>query len=304
MGIRRLHTLSLNIYNRGTTDTDIMGEWQQGMSQQIQLLCSTGAFSRYPDYTDYHAVLEYGPQLEVDGIELLFYPDWYPELERIAADLRRSGLKFPVIHTEKNIGVALGKAQDSEREQGVRWLEENCRLGNRLGSHILVLHLWGWPELDDNLNNNLERLSECIDIAADYGIELAIETIPCRQSDPLNNVHRAVERDGRSLVALDTEFLAKHGQLEAVFATEWLWSQALARHVHIKDYDGQGFHDDGRRKYLHPGQGHIDFTRFFSRLKQRNFSGSISLEAPAIDREGRVNIGILRTSLSFIRRSI
>ncbi|HEY5002587.1 MAG TPA: hypothetical protein VII61_05515, partial [Ktedonobacteraceae bacterium] len=80
------------------------------MSQQIQILCSTGAFSRHPDYTDYRAILEYGPQLEVDGLELMFYPSWYPELERIATDLQRSGLKFPVIHTEKNIGVALGKA--------------------------------------------------------------------------------------------------------------------------------------------------------------------------------------------------
>jgi len=39
------------------------------MSQPTQLLCSTGAFSRYPNYTDYRAVLKYGPQLAVDGFE-------------------------------------------------------------------------------------------------------------------------------------------------------------------------------------------------------------------------------------------
>ena len=274
------------------------------MSQPVQLLCSTGAFSRHPDYTDYHAILEYGPQLAVDGLELLFYPAWYPELDHIATDLQRSGLKFPVIHTEKKIGVALGKKQASEREQGMRWLTDNCLLGSRLGSHTLVLHLWGWPELDDDLDQNLEQLSACIDIAAGYGMELAIETIPCRKSDPLSNVHRAIERDGRSRIALDTEFLAKHGQLEAVFATEWLWQQSLVRHVHIKDYDGTGFHENGSRKYLHPGQGHIDFVRFFSELKQHNFSGSISLETPALDQEGKVNIGMLHESLSFIRKHI
>jgi sugar phosphate isomerase/epimerase len=281
-----------------------MGEVQQGMSQQIQILCSTGAFSRYPDYTNYRPILNYGPQLEVDGLELLFYPDWYPELEHIATDLQRSGLRFPVIHTEKNIGVALGKAQASEREHGVRLLQDNCRLGSRLGSRILVLHLWGWPELDDNLDNNLEHLHDCVDIAAGYDIELAIETIPCRKSDPLSNVQRAVERDGRSRVALDTEFLAKHEQIEVVFATEWLWQQPLVRHVHIKDYDGQGFHEDGSRKYLHPGQGNIDFAHFFQRLKQHNFSGSISLEAPSIDKQGHVDINMLRESLDFMRRKI
>jgi sugar phosphate isomerase/epimerase len=271
------------------------------MSQQTQILCSTGTFSRYPDYTNYQAILKYGPQLEVDGLELLFYPDWYPELERITTDLQQSGLKFPVIHTEKNIGVALGKAEVSEREHGVHLLRENCMLGSRLGSHTLVLHLWGWPELDDNLDNNLEHLHECLDIAASYGIELAIETIPCRKSDPLSNVKRAVERDERSRIALDTEFLAKHDQIEVVFTSQWLWQRSLVRHVHVKDYDGQGFHDDGSRKYLHPGQGHIDFVRFFQGLKQHNFSGSISLEAPSIDKQGHVNIEMLRESLSFIK---
>jgi sugar phosphate isomerase/epimerase len=295
----RLHSLS----STHTIQIDILSrEMGQNMSQQIQLLCSTGAFSRDPDYTDYRAVLEYGPQLEVDGFELLFYPAWYPELEHIATDLQRSGLKFPVVHTEKNIGVALGKAQASQREQGVRWLHENCRLGSRLGTQIMVLHLWGWPELDDNLDNNLERLHECIDIAVSYGIELAIETIPCRQSDPLTNIHRAVERDERSRVALDTEFLARHGQIETVFKTEWIWP--LIRHVHIKDYDGQGFHPDGRRKYLHPGQGHIDFPHFFQGLKQRNFAGFISLEAPAIDQQGHVNVERLQESLDFIHWGI
>src|SRR5438876_8057228 len=163
------------------------------MSHQIELLCSTGTFSRDPDYTDYRMILEYGPQLEVDGLELLFYPGWYPQLEDIARDLHQSGLKFPVIHTEKNIGVALGKTQDDERAKGVHWLKENCRLGSRLGSRVLVLHLWGWPDLDDNLDNNLERLHECIDMAAGYNIELAIETIPCRRADPLSNIQRAVE---------------------------------------------------------------------------------------------------------------
>lgn len=32
------------------------------------LLCSTGAFSRNPDYIDYRAVLQYGPQLDVNGL--------------------------------------------------------------------------------------------------------------------------------------------------------------------------------------------------------------------------------------------
>ena len=45
----------------------------------ISVLCSTGAISRYPDRTDYRAILEYGADLDVDGFEVVFYPDWYAD---------------------------------------------------------------------------------------------------------------------------------------------------------------------------------------------------------------------------------
>ena len=109
------------------------------------VLCSSGAFSRYPDFTDHRSILQYGPQLDIEGLEVLFYPDWYTRLDQIASDLRASGLHFPVLHTEKNIGLALGSENRAQREQAVYWLEENCRLGHLLGSRTIVLHLWGWP---------------------------------------------------------------------------------------------------------------------------------------------------------------
>ena len=271
------------------------------MSHSTQLLCSTGAFSRYPDHTGYQAVLTYGPQLAVDGFELMFYPSWYTQIERVARDLQDSGLAFPAIHTEKNIGSALGQSDPLERERGVQLLAENCRLGSLLGSKVLILHLWNWPNLDDNLDNNLQVLGQCLDITAQYGQALAIETIPGRHFDPLKNVQRAFACDSRCTIALDTEFLATYDQLSGVFETPWLWQQNLVRHVHIKDFDGRPF-VDGQRRYLQPGEGMIDFPLFFARLKQSCFAGSISLEAPAIYIDGQVDIARLRESLAFIRQ--
>jgi sugar phosphate isomerase/epimerase len=268
----------------------------------MQLLCSTGTFSRFPNFTDYHALLTYGPQLDVEGFELMFYPAWYPQIERIAEDLSKSHLKIPVIHTEKNIGTALGNPEPATRAQGVQWLEENCRLGHLLGASVLVLHLWGWPELDDHLEYNLQPLHECLDIATRYGLELAIETIPCRKADPLHNVHKAIEQDQRCRVALDTEFLAQHQQLQEVFQAHWLWQSEYVCHAHIKDFDGQAFSTDGNRRYLHPGEGHIDFTRFFTDLKHSGFQGTISLESPVIAADGNVNLPKLQQSLSMLRQ--
>ncbi|MDQ6662093.1 MAG: sugar phosphate isomerase/epimerase, partial [Chloroflexota bacterium] len=104
----------------------------------MQLLCSTGTFSRYPEYPDYRNVLKYASQLEVDGFELLFYPNWYPQLARITTDLQRSGLHFPVIHAEKDIGTALGSSQRERREQAVQWLALNCQFAQSLGATIIV----------------------------------------------------------------------------------------------------------------------------------------------------------------------
>src|SRR5207247_1196936 len=145
---------------------------------------------------------------------------------------------------------------------------------------------WGWPDSDNHLERNLQPLSACLDVAERYDMRLAIETIPCLKHDPLSNVRRAVEQDGRVRVALDTEFLAWHEQLETVFEAGWLWEGQRVCHVHVKDYDGQAFLADGRRRYLHPGDGRIDFASFFAQLQQRKFSGSISLEAPAVDASG------------------
>lgn len=267
----------------------------------MQLLCSTGTFSRFPDFTQYQAILEYAPKLHVEGFELMFYPGWYTHLEEVARDIEVAKLPIPVIHSEKNIGVALGSSEPETRAQAVQWLTANCQLGSWIGTKVLVLHLWGWPELDDTIENNLQPLSQCLDIATQYGMELAIETIPARQRSPLSNVQKAIQRDERSQVALDTEFLALHHQLEEVFQTSWLWQEQRVRHVHIKDFDGQSFSVDGKRRYLHPGEGQIDFASFFARLKQCGFNGSISLEAPAIDQEGHVDIEKLQKSLDLVR---
>ena len=267
----------------------------------MQLLCSTGAFSRSPDYIDYHAALQYGPQLDIDGLELMFYTPWYEQIEAIAHTLQQSGLRFPVMHTEKNIGVALGKFNADEQERGVQWLSENCRLASLLGTKILVLHLWGWPELDDHLENNLASLSQCLDVAEQYELTLAIETIPCRHADLLSNVRRAVEKDNRCRIALDTEFLAQSNQLDEVFTSTWLWSPQHVLHTHIKDFDGHSFTSDGGRRYLHPGEGTIDFEHFFERLKQHNCEGYVSLESPAIDMNGHVDIERLRKSLQLMK---
>jgi sugar phosphate isomerase/epimerase len=265
----------------------------------MQLLCSTGVFTRSSDPLSHEAILHYAPQFDADGFEVIFYPRWYQAQESIADALQSSGLHFPALHAEKSIGEFSGSSDAGEREQGVLRFERNCAFAQQIGARLVVLHLWAMPASDSHLEHNLQPLARFLDSAEQYGLELAIETIPCTYGDPLSNVRRAWEHDARARVALDTEFLALHDQLDAVFAAPWLWQERLVRHVHLKDFDGL-LASTGGRRYLHPGEGKVDFSRFVQQLRAAEFDGALSLEARAIDAEGQVEVARIQASLRFI----
>jgi len=274
------------------------------MNSPIQLLCSTGTFSRFPDLTDYRSILTYGSELEVDGFELMFYPDWSAKIELIASELLKSRLRFPAIHAEKGIVPAIISSRPGEREQGWQWMRASCQLGQSLGANLLIFHLWGLPDSDEKIEQNLQFLKDCMKFAEDFGLKLVVETIPCKYNDPLSNVYRAVEQESGVLVALDTEFLAMHNQLEAALEADWLWQQNRVRHIHIKDYDGNLYSIDNFRRYLHPGEGSIDFPKFFESLRLRGFSGNISLETSVVNHDGIRDIQKLKKSLSLLQEMI
>jgi sugar phosphate isomerase/epimerase len=234
----------------------------------------------------------------VDGLEVMVYPDWISDLASVAAAFRSSGLNFPVIHAVKGIGTALGSTDRDERTKGLGLLSANCAFGEEIGADLLVLHLWDLPSSDQNLELNLEALESCTELAVGSGLRLAVETIPCARADPLTNIKRVFERDPRSLAALDTEFLMQHQQLDLALASDWLWTQGRVGHIHIKDYDGQPRAVDGYRRYLLPGEGAIDFHRFFRLLGERGFNGTVSLEASVVERDGAVELAGLLVGIA------
>jgi sugar phosphate isomerase/epimerase len=270
------------------------------MNSSMQLLCSTGTFSRFPDLTDYRSILKYGPELEVDGFELMFYPDWSTEIEQIATELLKSQQRFPAIHAEKGIMPALISSRSSDRERGWQWMQASCQLGKLLGSKVMVFHLWGFPDYDEKIEKNLRFLNDCMKIAADCSLKLVVETIPSKYHDPLSNIYRAVEQEPEILVALDTEFLAMHNQLDAALEEDWLWQNNRVCHIHIKDYDGNVYSTDNFRRYLHPGEGSINFPKFLEALKLNSFCGYISLETSVVNHDGTRDIHKLKKSLSML----
>jgi sugar phosphate isomerase/epimerase len=242
----------------------------------LRILCSTGAVTHYPARADHRLVAE-ARALPVDGFELSIYPGWVDDGERVAADLAELALRVVTAHAEKPIGARL-----SEGDAGaVDRLEANARLATGLGAGLLVLHLWELPTGDRHLERNLELLPACVDAVEGHGLVLGIETIPCSVGSPLANAARAVERDPRCVVVLDTEFLAVHGQLQR--APD---AGLPVGHVHLKDFAGELRPGDPRTRYLLPGEGSLDLDGFLGRLREQGYDGAVTLEASAVDPDG------------------
>ncbi len=265
----------------------------------MKLLCSTGVLTRFPDRTEHQPIIHYGPLIPVDGFELLVYPNWRADTKQIAEDLRRSGLRFPVIHAEKTIGAAFGSDDPVVQRGGIERLRDNCRLGRVIGADTIVLHLWDLPQSDDCLDNNLAVLGQCVEIAEFHAMKLGIETILCRRQDPLRNIREVIAADSRCFVVLDTEFLARHNQVEAAGMSDWLWEKSRVCHIHVKDHVQAVC--DAPRRYLHPGEGVINFENFFATLGQRQFNGTMSLEASAVGQDGAVQMPRLLRSIAYLR---
>jgi sugar phosphate isomerase/epimerase len=245
----------------------------------VRPLLPTGSVTRHPDYTEHRRILEHLPPGE---LELSIYRAWD---ERVIDDLR--GLPIVTAHAEKSTGATL-----STDDPAFERFALDCRIAAELGAQLVVLHLWELPDGDRYLDRNLDRLPALLDVAEEHGVTLAVETIPCTLGTPVENVRRACERDDRCRVTLDTEFLGRHGQLDAA-----LELAEVVAHVHAKDYSPDNW-DENRNRYLIPGEGILDVDGFLQRLP---YDGTVTLEISAVTPGGGVDRARLEAGLAWLR---
>ena len=93
-----------------------------------------------------------------------------------------------------------------------------------------------------------------------------------------------------------------HRQLDLLYEKEyeWLHTEDHIRHYHVNDYGG-GYMDWNNLKVLPVGEGHIDFSRFFSFIRETGYRGDFTLEATGFDRTGTVHFDVLNAQFSRVR---
>jgi sugar phosphate isomerase/epimerase len=266
------------------------------------ILCSTGAFSRDPDVTAPRDIIKKAKRIPCDGFELIFYPEWYNDIKAVTDEFQHAEVNWQALHTEKSIGPLLGTGSTDDAILALDRFRRNCEFAKALGISMLVLHLWGLPDSDTNISTNIKQLEEILRLVERFNLELTIETIPCINSTPLTHVRRIMSLFPSISLTLDTEFLAMHGELDAALEDSNI--RSAIRHVHIKDFDGAMTNPDGSRRYLHPGEGSIDLTKFIHKVMQLEQRPSICLESTSVQPNGHVELATVVKDLGYLYSAI
>lgn len=264
----------------------------------MNIYCSTGAFVGLINGRNHLLIPEAAKKLDCVGFEFMVCSSWYGNFDSIIGDV--SGINFPVIHLDKDIGELLSRCEEESCREAYEKFTENCRVASLLGCKKAVLHLWGGKPSDGHIKANLRAYPDFVRIAREYGLLLTIENVPCNTCDPLSHWRELLQLDDSISFTVDTRFLAFHGQFEEFYGGGYI---NHVKHVHISDWDAGTMVWDKLRPIPHPGDGHIDFDRFFAFLKESGYNGSVTLESPSMLETGLDSEG-LNKDLHFIKAEI
>lgn len=252
---------------------------------------STGVYSQFPDYATPEAVADGMAALPAEVFEVLLFGMW-SDMAAAGRTIAAAGRPVAVVHGEKRIGGLLGAADPVQRRLGQDLVRSALEVAGILGAPSVNIHLWDLPDSDRNLERNLAALEEILPEVWRSGIHLLVETIPCQADVPWRNVERALAQaeglaqrtgaivpNGQPLgVNLDLEFLSWHDGVDVTLGRHVpIWGTRL-RNVHVKDHDGRPFDEQGRRRYVNPGDGTLDYPGIFRQLKGAGYAGPLMFE--------------------------
>lgn len=267
----------------------------------MHIYCSTGAFIGKVNNRDYKLIPPTAEKLIFKELELMIVPAWYPESDLITEtllSLTARGISFPVVHFDKDIGENLSRGTKESIRNACGAFSENCRMGRALGAEKAVLHLWGGLPSDGHFLRNMSFYPEFRQEAEENGILLTVENVPCNTRDPLAHLETLKENYADAAFTIDTRFLAFHDEFGDFYSSGLV---SNVKHIHISDWVAAPMQWEKLRPIPQPGEGHVDFLRFFSFLRRNGYSGSVTLESPAMF-PGHIDTNLLNSNLTLLDR--
>jgi len=167
------------------------------------------------------------------------------------------------------------------RERFVPKIKQLLDISQKLGIEKGTIHFWidvRWasPAL---ISEKIELLSEMVAHASQKGITLCIEN--------LTEQHESFSLAFEAIADLRMTLDIGHGELLSKENTSFNFIRHLfpnIAHVHTHDnHGGKGVEDD---LHLPLGQGRVDYPRILTMLKDKGYSGTVTMEVKPPDMAG------------------
>ena len=269
-----------------------------------KLYCSSGAVVSPLNGWDETLLYRCCPHIEADGIELMMVKPYYQKVKELLYAIERSGLSFPILHVEKDIGIYMASEDDEDVKEGLELFRLNCDIASRIGAERAVFHLWSGAVSDTCLHNNLSRLDMLYECAERAGVTLLIENVPCVKNDPITNFRAVAEKRKNAEFVYDMRFGGFHSQNEAFLESPLLCGIGdrgeRISHVHVSGYKGPHGDFSSLRPILHLDMGIVDYNALLPVLFSK-YGGSVTNESPASD-EGGCNVELINRDMEMLKK--
>ncbi|MBU7027513.1 MAG: sugar phosphate isomerase/epimerase [Theionarchaea archaeon] len=242
--------------------------------------CSTSCIpEREPESVE--PVLQH---IDTDHFELFLFNHWNKkDIPHIF-----SGYPFYSVHGSKYLCFVL----EEDSHKGLTLLKEDIQIAYKVEASTLVLHTYNSLNDTPNLDRVVKTLVDTQKFAEEHSVSMSLELIP---HVTLSIPELAAFLDShleKTFFTIDLEYTSKYKCL-----TDVLTHINRVNNIHVRDYDGRWV-VNGKRRYLKPLDGTLDFDSIFSTITQSGYDGTYTLEAPHKTAE-EINFSMrwLKTSL-------
>lgn len=224
--------------------------------------CSTSCIPE----RDPHAVESLLSDVDTDHFELFLFSHW--NKEEIAHLF--SGYPFFSIHGSKQLSFVL----EENTEKGAALLREDIILAHKVEASTIVLHCYNSLNVTPDLDRVVHTLDATLKFAEEHSVLMSLELIPHITISIPKLASFFDSKLAKPLFTLDLEYTSKFECLHEI-----LIHISKVNNIHVRDYDGNWI-VNGKRRYLKPLDGNLNFDAIFSALSQSGYEDTYTLEAP------------------------
>jgi sugar phosphate isomerase/epimerase len=228
----------------------------------MMMSCSTSCIpEREPELVE--PVIQH---IDADYFELFLFNHWSKEeVSRIFP-----GYSIFSVHGSKRICFIL----EEDFEKGKELLKKDIELCYKVEASTIVLHIYNPLNETPNLDRVINLLSSIQKFAQEHSVTLSLELIP-HITISIPDLAEFLDLNlEKTFFTIDLEYTSKYACLREV-----LTYVSRVNNIHVRDYDGHWV-INGKRRYLKPLDGYLNFDSIFSMITQSGYTGTYTLEAP------------------------